>query len=142
MQNVIYGGTNHFYGAGTQVHHHYADGTVTTEVKPEAEVVTESESEAKSEEESVAAVDIEFIRAHYEDPQLFDIFVMKLHLCSNARQVGHLIVDELMVQTNLTSDLILKEEFIECLVRQLTFGRGSSTSNIRDFIKKVLEEKR
>ncbi len=113
--------TGHSVGSGTKVHS--SEGEESDDEEPDSLMIAEGE-----------------LRIYYQDGALLKAIIVRIGNCKDASDLANLVVNDMMEHTILNDGIVVKTHFIDALRVFIRFTKGSSTSNIRQHIRKQIVE--
>lgn len=113
--------TGHSVGSGTKVHS--SEGEESDDEEPDSLMIAEGE-----------------LRIYYQDGALLKAIIVRIGNCKDASDLANLVVNDMMEHTILNDGIVVKTHFIDALRVFIRFTKGSSTSNIRQHIRRQIVE--
>lgn len=113
--------TGHSVGSGTKVHS--SEGEEPDDEEPDSLLIAEGE-----------------LRIYYQDGALLEAIIVRIGNCKDASDLANLVVNDMMEHTILNDGIVVKAHFIDALRVFIRFTKGSSTSNIRQHIRRQIVE--
>ncbi|WP_455668098.1 hypothetical protein [Phocaeicola sp.] len=113
--------TGHSVGSGTKVHS--SEGEEPDDEEPDSLMIAEGE-----------------LRIYYQDGALLKAIIARIGNCKDASDLANLVVNDMMEHTILNDGIVVKTHFIDALRVFIRFTKGSSTSNIRQHIRRQIVE--
>ncbi len=102
-----------------------------------------SESEEPDDEEPDSLMIAEGeLRIYYQDAALLKAIIVRIGNCKDASDLANLVVNDMIGHTILNDGIVVKTHFIDALRAFIRFTKGSSTSNIRQHIRRQIVEER